>query len=263
MSPLVQVFYLTLGLIPVLAAWAATSGGGEVSWLYALVAGASIVLNVLANLAYVKALEVSDLSLSVPLLSLTPAVAATFAVFLLGEHLSTRQTGGVLLVVVGALLLTTSHATTRSFSGWVASVSQDRGSLYMLLVAISWSLTLPLDKMAVLQVGPPRHALISIVGVAAGTLGILLLKGQGRRLFEVQRRIWPLVLAAVLVSGFAFGLQLVLLETVEVGVIDGTKRALGNFMALLFGATIYRESVTLIKVAALSVMAGGVLLILT
>jgi multidrug transporter EmrE-like cation transporter len=34
-------------------------------------------------------------------------------------------------------------------------------------------------------------------------------------------------------------------------------------MALIFGATIYRESVTLIKIAALSVMAGGVILILT
>jgi drug/metabolite transporter (DMT)-like permease len=263
MPPLVQVFYLTLGLVPVLGVWAAASGGDTISWFYTLIACASITLNVLANVAYVKALEVSDLSLSVPLLSLTPAVAATFAVVLLGEHLSTRQTGGILLVVAGALLLTTSHAATRSFSGWVTSVRQDRGSLYMLLVAVCWSLTLPLDKMAVLQVGPPRHALISIVGVAAGTLAILLVRGQGRRLFEVRRRVWPLVLAAVLISGLAFGLQLVLLERLEVGVIEGTKRALGNFMALIFGATIYRESVTLIKIAALSVMAGGVLLILT
>ena len=229
---------------------------------YLWVALASISLNVVANVAFVKALEVSDLSLSVPLLSLTPAAATGFAVILLGEHLSMGQSVGILLVVIGALVLTTEHSADRSVLGWINAVRRDRGSLFMLLVAVCWSLTLPFDKIAVLIVGPSHHALISTAGVALATLIVLLSRGRRREALTIPRRTWPLLLASILVSAFAFGIQLVLLEKLQVGVIDGTKRALGNVMALVFGAMVYRESVTVIKAVSLTLMGCGVFLIL-
>ncbi len=230
--------------------------------LYALVCSGSIMLNVMANIAYVRALEVSDLSLTVPLLSLTPAVAAAFAALLLDEHLTLIQVIGVALVVLGALLLTTEHAPGHSLRGWLNAVRHDRGSAFMLLVAVCWSLTLPLDKVGVLVVGPSRHALISTAGVALATLVILILRKRGRSVLHPPRPALVTLTAAILVSALALGLQLVLLARLEVGVIDGTKRAIGNVMALVFGATIYRESVTWTKGISLATMAGGVFLIL-
>ena len=105
LSPLAVVFYLALGQVPVLALWGAATSSGPLTPRYLLVAGGSIALNIVANGAYVAALLRSPLSVSVPLLSLTPAFVATFARPLLGEWPRPVQLVGIALVVVGALLL--------------------------------------------------------------------------------------------------------------------------------------------------------------
>jgi drug/metabolite transporter (DMT)-like permease len=267
LSPLAVVFYLALGQVPVLALWAWIGGAaalaGPLSAKYLLVALGSVSLNIVANAAYVAALLRSPLSVSVPLLSLTPAFVATFARPLLGEWPRPLQLVGIALVVVGALLLGGAAAEGGSIAAWWRALRREAGARLMLVVAVAWGLTLPLDKLGVELVGPALHAVVLCAGIAAGT--VLLMVGRGRAgelALAGHRRLLPLLAVSVLVSALALVLQLLVIRVALVGVVEAVKRAVGNVMALLVGGAFFGEAVGWKKLLALLLLVAGVLLIL-
>ena len=265
LSPPAVVFYLALGQVPVLALWAAASAEvpGPLSAKYLLVASGSIVLNIVANAAYVAALLRSPLSVSVPLLSLTPAFVAAFARPLLGEWPRPLQLFGIALVVLGALLLGGAAAEGGSLAAWWRALRREPGARLMLLVSVAWGLTLPLDKMGVELVGPSRHALVLCGGIAAGTLLLLLARRRvGELAIGGRGRLLSLLAVSILVSAVALVLQLLVIRVALVGVVEAVKRAVGNVMALLLGGAFFGESVGWKKVVALLLLVAGVLLIL-
>lgn len=261
LSPLALVFYLTAGHIPVLFVWALTTEAPRFTWLYFVVTSGAVMLNIMANVAFVEAIRVSELSVTVPLLSLTPAFATTFAVFIVGEVLDLWQVAGVVLVVLGAIYLHTAKVR-RTLRGWLRSLIDDRGSLLMVLVAVCWSLSMPLDKIGLVIVGPAWHALFLSLGVAAGILAILVWFRWTDQLFALGRDQLPRLGLAVVVSAAAVGMQLVAMRFVYVGIVETVKRAVGNFAALGFGRALFGEAVTSHKVVALAMMALGVVFIL-
>src|SRR5205823_5664624 len=99
LSPLAVVFWVAFGQLPVVLLWSVSSPGGALTLHYLAVAFASVALNVLANTAFVTALMRGALSLTVPLLSLIPAVTVAFAWVLLGERPGASQLLGILLVI--------------------------------------------------------------------------------------------------------------------------------------------------------------------
>lgn len=261
LSPLSVVFWVALGQVPVLAAWGVASGLHATSGRYVLAATGSVVLNVVANVAFVKALAVSPLSLTVPLLSLIPAMTAAFAVPMLGERLHAHHVVGILLVVAGALLLGGAMAGGPSLGAWWRALVREPGTPLMLAVAVSWALALPLDKIAVTEVGAAHHGLVLVAGVAAATLTLLLVRG-GHRELRLSRRVLPLLAAAIAVAIFALIVQLLAIQVVYVGVVEAVKRVVGNVGALLLGALLFGESIGWRKTLALVAMAAGVALIL-
>ena len=240
---------------------------------YAGIAAASVALNVIANVAFVSALARSRLSLAVPLLSLTPALVALFARPMLGETPRPLQQLGIGVVVLGALLLGGAAAEQDSFAAWWRALRGEPAAALMLLVAVCWGLTMPLDKLGVAAVGPARHALVLSAGVAAATLVLLLALGLGGGgLAAAWRGSGPpsgtkwrfgLTLAlGVLVSAAALALQLLAIRVVLVGVVEAVKRAIGNLMAVALGALVFRERVAWRHGGALVLLIAGVLLIL-
>jgi drug/metabolite transporter (DMT)-like permease len=261
LSPLAVVFWVALGQLPVLAAWTAAAGKGEVGWRYALVAGGSVGLNVVANVAFVKALARSALSVTVPLLSLIPALTAAFAVPLLGERPRLVHVCGILLVVAGAMLLGGAMAGGGSLAAWWRALLREPGTPLMLTVAVCWALALPLDKLGVAAVGAPLHGAVLCGGVAGATLALLLARGGGREL-RLPRRVLPLLAGAIGVAIVALMAQLLAIQLVWVGVVEAVKRVVGNVAALVAGAALWSESIGWRKTVALLAMAGGVVLIL-
>jgi drug/metabolite transporter (DMT)-like permease len=263
LSPFAVVFFLALGQVPVLALWGATMEAGPLTGRYLLVAAASVLHNIVANAAYVAALSRSPLSVSVPLLSLTPAFVATFARPLLGEWPHPVQLVGIALVVAGALLLGGAAAEGGSLAAWWQALRREPGARLMLLVAVCWGLTLPLDKLGVGMVGPARHSLVLVSGIAAGTLALMLALGTAGELTRrVRGRVLPILLASVAVSAVALVLQLLVIQVALVGVVEAVKRAVGNLVALLVGASVFGEGVGWKKVVSLVLLVAGVALIL-
>lgn len=258
-APMPLLVLLAAGQLPVLALWAASHANHYFDAGYFLPGLGSVALNILANIAFLEAMRIAPLSLTVPLLSLTPVFTTALAVPILGQVPTTRQVAGIVLVVVGALALQAGDGPVGM--GFWRRVAHERGSLLMLLVAAGWSLSMPLDRLALDHASPPIHALALNAGVAVGVLGLLAVRGRLAELGDVRRR--PLLMVAtLLVAAAAVGLQLLAILDVPVGVVETVKRGLGSGMALLLGRLVFGERITPRAILAVAVMSSGVAMIL-
>ncbi|HXU44032.1 MAG TPA: DMT family transporter [Thermoanaerobaculia bacterium] len=257
-SPLALLALNCTASTPLFALWAALDGGFHASPGYWAPALASVALNVASNLLYLEALRTADLSLTVPLLSLTPAFAALLAIPLLGERPSLGDGAGIALVVIGAFAL---RAPAAGQASRLRGLLGQRGLWLMAGTAFLWSLATPLDKLAVGRSTPPVHATVLNAGVALSTLLALALRRELYELRQVARRPGLFVLSQA-VAAIALGAQLAALATVWVSVVETCKRAIGNLCAVVVGRIAFGEPLTPRKLAAVVVMAAGVALIL-
>ncbi|HEX9944835.1 MAG TPA: DMT family transporter [Thermoanaerobaculia bacterium] len=261
--PFALLFLQTIGTAPLFAAWMLAGGAAPPRPGYWIPALGSIGLNIAANLLYLEGIRIAPISVTVPLLSLTPAFATLLAVPLLGEQPSAADVLGILMVIAGAIWL---HWQPREASRAGDSAARGRratlkGALMVALTSLFWSMTVPLDKLAVERAAAPLHGAILTGGVATAILLVLLAQ---RRLGDVARvrRVPGIFVLSLAVGALALGFQLLALPRVYVGAVETTKRGVGNFMALLSGRVFFGETVTVPKVLAVALMAAGVGLLL-
>ena len=257
--PLPLLVLLTAGSLPLWLVLAIREGDWNLGAGYLAPALASIALNVVANLAFLQAVRVSPLSLTIPYLSLTPVFTSLLAVPILGERPAILQVAGILLVVGGAFWLNVPATGDATLSRIGRAVLDEPGSLLMILTAFCWSLAGPMDKLAVQASSWPVHALVLSVGIAMAC--VVVLAGRGE-LGELRAGRWGLVGAAVLLTAVGMGLNLIALTLVWVGFIETFKRALGSVLALVWGRIIFSEAILATQVVAVLLMAAGVALIL-
>ncbi|MFL6193862.1 MAG: EamA family transporter [Thermoanaerobaculia bacterium] len=258
LAPVPMVVLLAFASVPLFGAMVLLQGGASVSGYY-LPALGSVILNTVANLTFLQAVKISPLSVTVPLLSLTPVFTTLLGLLLLGEKPEPLALLGIGLVVIGAFWLNLGGDGEAS-PFWRRAVRQP-GAWLMALTALLMSCTIPLDKLAVAQATPPFHGLFLTAGIALGSLGVLLAQGRVRELAGIRQG-WGPFFFALLASTLALGFQLVVLKFLLVGVIETVKRGVGNLMAVVLGRTVFAEAVTWPKVGAAVLMGAGVALIL-
>ena len=258
--PLPLLVAMSAGMAPFFLAWWVWQGGAAPQAGYWLPGLGSVVLNLVANLAFLEAVRIAPLSQTIPVLSLTPVFTTLLAIPMLGEVPSTRQLAGVALVVAGVLWLNLGAGEGGSSSNLFRSLWREKGSQLMVVTALLWSLAMPLDKLALTASAPPFHGMALNAGVAVGAL--LVLAGKNR-VGELRRlgSDWGLLTLVVIVGAVALVLILLAITQTWIGFIDTMKRGLGSFLALVWGRLFFAEPVTARKVVAVGVIAGGVALI--
>jgi drug/metabolite transporter (DMT)-like permease len=265
LAPVPMVFLLATASVPLFGAAVIFGGPVGVQDAYWWPALGSVVLNVVANLTFLEAVRISPLSVTVPLLSLTPVFTALLGFGLLGERLEPLQIAGIVLVVIGAFWL--NVGMTRGEDSGTERLSPARsflsqpGAWMMAGTALLLSLTIPLDKLAVNHANPPFHGLILTAGIALGTLIVLAVQNRWGELAGLRRG-WLPFLLALASSTLALGFQLVALKFVFVSLIETLKRGIGNLLAVILGRAVFHEPLTPSKVGAALLMAAGVALIL-
>ena len=253
-APLALVFYMSLGAAPVTGALLALRGAGEPSLGYVLPGAGALALNFLGSLGFIYSVKLSPLSRTIPLLSLTPVFTAAVALPILGELPSSTQLLGIALVVVGAATLNSEGHLLRPFSGLL----RERGALIMAGVALLWSLSGPLDKLALHYASVYFHATVMTLGVGAGALLVLWRQRALQRL-SVAKGDWPLLGSATVAVSLALVFQLLAFQGIFVSLVEAMKRALGSLAALVLGRFVFGERVTSVHVAAVATMIAGVL----
>jgi drug/metabolite transporter (DMT)-like permease len=124
LAPVPMVFLLATASVPLFGAAVLFGEPAPVRPAYWLPALGSVALNVVANLTFLEAVRISPLSVTVPLLSLTPVFTALLGFALLGERPAPLDLAGIALVVIGAFWLNAGMTGGTGKVGARAFVSQ-------------------------------------------------------------------------------------------------------------------------------------------
>lgn len=162
---------------PVMLGWLLLRGMPEVGAGFWPALGVNLFLYPLSLYLYVSALDQGELSVTYPLLALTPILVIPVEWILLGETPGPRGAGGILLVVVGVYLL---NFTRRApLLEPFRRVAADPAARRMLLVVLIWAVGGTVDRVAVLASSPPLYGTIVTGTVALGLAVPLHLRGEG------------------------------------------------------------------------------------
>lgn len=134
---------------------------------------------------FMKAIQHSPLSLTMPFQSFTPGFAVLSGYLILGETVSPGGLAGIGLIIVGGYALNLDRI---SVSVWepLKAIVRERGSVYMTISAALFGLAVVLGKLTVIQSSPmfmgltfyPILAAISVLYMVLGR------KGRFRNLFQ-------------------------------------------------------------------------------
>lgn len=112
-----------------------------------------IPMEIVAIILYVKAIKLSPLSLTIPFLAVSPVFIILIAFILLGELPDRSGLLGILLIVIGAYMLNIK-TTKEDLLGPIKAIRREKGSIFMIIVALLYSVTATLGKVAVQHSGP-------------------------------------------------------------------------------------------------------------
>ncbi len=247
--------------------------------LNAVVEGSAILL-------YLRALQVSPISYCVPFLAFTPLFLLPTGIFFLHESVSGGMVTGVGLVVVGALVMN-RQMFARGPLEPLRAIFRERGSRYMLIVALLLTITNLLDKWFLLSGGGTatfdvklaRSVTLSLgkcAMLSAFFAGLTALRMGDRTTREEQPAgFWRLgrnvtwtglvrtagvwVLLAGVLDSMVLVLQLTAMQFTVAAVVVCIKRA-GLVLAVIFGWFVFKERGITDRVIASLVMTTGVLI---
>ena len=264
-SAVATAFLLVTGQIPLFIAWAVIEGppgsieaGG--AWLpasgYWWPGLLSVALNLLAHLAFMQSVKLAPISRTVPLLSLTPVFTTLVAIPIFAEWPTALQSLGIVAVVLASIVISWSGDGDPATDEAAAR----RGGLLMASVALLWSVTPSLDKLALGFTSAAVHALILVVGVSLGLALIAWRRGEWGEILRLfrDRRAMGLMAASVAIAAFSIGVQFLAYEHVSVGLVETIKRGIGAAFALFAGRLLLAEHIGWRRLVAAAVMIAGV-----
>jgi uncharacterized membrane protein len=135
------------------------------------------IINVAANVIYMKALAEGDISEVMPMLSFTPLFLLITSPIIVGEFPSIFGLIGVLLIFFGSYLLN-SNLRNKSFWEPLKSLLKKKGTRYMLFIAFIWSLSANFDKVSIQYSSIMQHIIFMNILIFLAMTFLVLNKGS-------------------------------------------------------------------------------------
>lgn len=222
---------------------------------HALLASGS--LNVLASILFMKALKVSPLSLSIPMITFTPLFLLLTSPIIVGEFPSVVGAVGILLIVFGAYLLNL-HEVQEGFIQPFKALLRERGPVWMLCVAFIWSITANLDKIAIQHSSPFFYGFMINLFLFIAFIPIVLVRSR-KSLGKVSSNVRILFLVG-LFSALTLIFQFYAIDLSIVPYVISIKR-MGAIFSTLYGFLFLGEKRMKERLLAVLTMLFGALLI--
>ena len=226
---------------------------------------ADVALIAVATALYFRAVQQSSLSVTVPMLSFTPVFLLPAGFLMLREVPTFVQIFGVMLVAGGSVLIHRGELDEQTSKGRFSSLRRlwtalmhDRGSRMMMLVALIYSITNPLDKKLAVYYGPYLYTAIYSAATAMILLGWQLLRDA--RQLRLTREAWPWAGAAGVTDAISLLLLFLAFHWMPVASTITVKRA-GAVVTVLLGWKFFRETHLASRLAATCIMILGVCLL--
>ena len=238
--------------LPLFGAWGFSAGIPSAVpseyWLFGIGAG---ILNGVTVLGMLLAFSLSPISLTIPLLSLTPLFSAIMGYVFSGEVFSNVQWIGLSIASLGATALGMGK------EGWF----HEKGAWIMIGVAVLFSIMFTFDRQGLQLVELPHHAFFETIIACLFITSVVFFRNKEDVLLPQQNL--GLLFAAVLAMTGALALQLYAFQIgISVSIVEATKRTIGIISSLLMGYLLFSESISQRKLASAAVLGIGIVVLL-
>lgn len=244
--------------LPVYVGMLFFGGMPEVSSRFWVAFAVSLGVNLVAWPLFVRSIQLSDISLVMPLVAFTPVFILGVEFVVLGELPAGMGLIGILLIVFGAYVLNVRKGMGGIFEP-MTTLLRDRGAVLMLIVAALWSISATVEKITVGESSPAFYLTALAVGFAIAFLPVVATRVE-EPLQKLRQQWWRLAGAGLLTGAMA-GFQMHAIEmTPLVNYVVSIKRA-GMLVSVLVGWLFFKEKNIMFRLIGAALMVGGVAMI--
>ena len=219
-----------------------------------------IFIGISSALLFLKAINQSELSLTIPLLSLSPMFSSIFSFVFIDEVLLKTQYLGIFAIILGTLILYSKDLTAKDFLNSWKVIIKNKSARIMIGVSLMWSITPVLDKICLKYSSINIHGFIQSVGIIIFLL-FLLIKTTKKERIKIRNH-WKIILFTVLIGVIATILQFFAILNNFVPIMESIKRSVGQLSSVLFGNFFFKEKITKSKIIAVLTLSVGIYLII-
>jgi drug/metabolite transporter (DMT)-like permease len=217
----------------------------------------SLPLEVVATLLYMRAIKVCHISLCVPFLAFTPVFLILTGRLILGEGLNRWGVAAVLLMAAGSYILSLSTGLS-GFLAPLKALAREPGARFMLAVAVLYSITAALGKLAILHAEPAFFGVVyPLIFSGVMLTGYPLSNPKPAKALLARSR-WGILLGLFLAAttlSQVYGLKLA-----PAAYLIAVKRT-SVFLSVVLGGWWLKERPILPRLIGAALMVGGVILI--
>lgn len=215
------------------------------------------ILNVIAAIFYYKALKMTDLSLSIPMISFTPIFLIFTSFLLLNELPTTYGIVGIILIVVGSYILNTTKDSKHLLDP-LKEIFVNRAILYMLIVAFLFGISANFDKIVVKNSDPFfGHSMVFLL-IGGSFFGISVIKNKG--FFSYQSDFHKIFFIGMILALEAITINIAYTMQIVPYVIS--LKRLSILFSVFYGGLIFKEQNIFMRIVGALIMTVGVVLII-
>lgn len=195
------------------------------------------ILNLIVTVIYIKSIKISDLSLTLPMISFTPLFLLITSPLILGEFPNGFAVIGILLIILGAYVLnldTKKYGLLEPFK----ALLRNSGTRLMLLAAFLWSISANFDKIGINNSSPLIWVIFIDLFISVGMIPIVFFKSR-KKVKEMKKGIYILLSVGVL-GAVSLIFQMAALELTMVSYVIAIKRT-SILFAIFFSYFLFRE----------------------
>ena len=225
---------------------------------FLLVLAGSTVLQLGVILLYMKAIKISALSVSLPLVTLTPLFMLVTSPILIGQFPSFTGLAGIFLIVAGTYILNLGGNKNKVWAPFT-TLGTNKGSRYMLIVAFLWSITANLDKIGVEETSPIFWAFTKDFLIMLYLVPIMLLKSR-EPVQQLRGRAWPLFCVGLFRTSSVL-CQMFAIQVLLVAYVIAIKRSSALLIILYAFFFLDEKQYFATRLGGVLIIAAGLLLI--
>jgi drug/metabolite transporter (DMT)-like permease len=199
----------------------------------------ALPLEIIAIIFYIKALRISPLSLTLPFLSLTPVFLIVVSYLILGEKVSFRGSIGIIFITVGSYTLNL-HEMRKGIFEPFGTITKEKGSVLMITVALIYSVTSSLGKIAIEHSSPLFFGITYFIAVTIVFAPIALWLGKGELKSFISGKQFKCLLLPGLFYSVMIASHMIAMSLAKVAYMISVKRT-SLIMGVIYGYFLFRE----------------------
>ena len=249
-----SMFLFALPFIGVLLLFTEIPEIGPNFWIALLVGG---IMNVLTNLLYMKAIKLSDLSITIPMTTFTPLFMLLTSPIIIGEFPDIFGIIGIVLIVSGSYILNFKEKKKGYFAPFKALV-REKGPRLMLLVAFIWSITSNFDKIGIQNSSVFFWAASVNAFITLGFIPVVMIFSRDKK--HQIRKNFKTLSGIGLLHGLMIVFQMIAVSLTLVAYVISIKRTSAAF-SVIFGSMFFKEKGLRERLLGVFIMIAGVVFI--